>query len=74
MNAIIRTESDACHITTADGNSLVYRPDFEPRMVEAIDDKIFTVSEQAADEMASELHAWGVPEARSLGCAVVFWS
>jgi len=60
-------------IDLADGIHLEYSPETEPRCVEVIDGKIFTTTQEAAEELASEMRAWGVKPARPLGFAVVFW-
>lgn len=60
-------------IDCANGTHLEYSEKTESRCVEVIDGKIFTTTEEAAEELASEMRAWGVSEARALGYAVVFW-
>lgn len=61
-------------VTSIHGATLVFSPETDSRVDEAIDDKLFTKTELGAVELAAELNAWGVPEARALGYAVVFWS
>jgi hypothetical protein len=59
--------------TLSNGNDLVYSAETDSRIVEAIDGKLFTDTEESAVALASELRAWGVTAARALGFAVVFW-
>ena len=75
MSATIRTNADTNTLTLrVDGRRLKYSPDSDARVVECVDGKMFTATEQAAVELAGEIRAWGVTEARALGYAVVFWA
>jgi len=58
----------------ANGNYLEYSEETDERIVEVIDGKIFTTTEDAAYELESEMRAMGLSEARAFGFAVVFWS
>lgn len=70
---IISTEDDMLTLTTSSGLTLVYSPETDCRVADAVDGKIFTNSKQGALELAAEMNAWGVPEARAFEYAVVFW-
>jgi hypothetical protein len=56
------------------GANLTYSPATDARVVGAEDGKLLCQDEEAAEELAGEMRAWGVQGARGLGCAVVFWS
>jgi hypothetical protein len=73
IQTVEKNETLTLVIDTADGTHLEYSEKTEPRAVEVSDGKIFTTTEEAAFELASELRAWGVSEARAFGFAVVFW-
>lgn len=53
---------------------LTYSPATDARVVGASDGKLQCRDEQAAEELASEMRAWGVKGANASGCAVVFWA
>jgi hypothetical protein len=76
-NAAISTKNDITGGTLSielDGQTLTYSHRTDKRIVDAIDGKVFTRSKREAVELAGEIRAWGVTEARALGYAVVFWS
>lgn len=56
------------------GIQITYSPETDRRIEEAIDDKVFTKTKEGAVELAAEMQAWGVTEARAFEYAVVFWS
>jgi hypothetical protein len=70
----ISTDNNTLTIDLSDGIHLEYSRKTDRRVVEAIDGKIFTKTLKGARELASEMRAWGVKEARALNYAVVFWS
>lgn len=74
-NAITaNAETNTLTANCSNGNCLEYSPKTDRRIVEVIDGKVFCRSEKAAYEIEREMRAMGLGEARSLGCAVVFWS
>lgn len=70
--ATINTNSNILTITL-DGLRLQYSRKTDRRVAGAEDGKLFTKTLKGARELASELRAWGVREARALNYAVVFW-
>jgi hypothetical protein len=74
----IETEQFSSQITTlrleSNGSRLEYSASTDARVLDVQDGKIWCRTTVDADELASEIRAWGVKEARSLGYAVVFWS
>ncbi len=70
----ITTDSETSTMTIeVDGSKLTYSPSTDDRVIGVEDDKVLTRSATSALELASEMRAWGVRDARGHGCAVVFW-
>lgn len=69
-----RRESVRKLVFTLPGLRLEYSTETDPRILDVEDGKLFFQDDATAAEFAREMRAWGVNEARSLGCCVVFWS
>lgn len=69
----ITTWNGRATMALTNGFRLEYSRRTDGRVLDAEDGKIWTKSEKAAESLAGELRAWGLPVARALGCAVVFW-
>jgi uncharacterized protein YbaR (Trm112 family) len=78
MNNAITFETNAEQITLvaacSNGNRMTYNESKDRRIVEVIDGKVWCRSAKAAYEIAGEMQAMGLSEARADGVAVVFWS
>lgn len=72
--ANIETAENVLTIKLDDGTVLTYSDETDTRCAEAVDGKIFTHTKKGAVELAAEMRAWGVKEARAFEYAVVFWS
>ncbi len=73
-NAISTNGDETLTINVAStGWTLTYSATTDRRVVGADDGKLLCRSIEAACELASEMRAYGVTEARQLGYAVVFW-
>lgn len=75
-NAAITTrQTDNGGILTikVDTLTLEFSRETDKRVFGAEDGKLWANTEGYAEELAGEIRAWGVSEARALGCAVVFW-
>jgi hypothetical protein len=57
----------------SNGSKLVYSAESDARIIEVIDGKLFTDTQESAVAIASEMRACGIRNARALGFAVVFW-
>ena len=66
-------EKNTITLENSDGIRVELSPEIDERVVECIDGKIFATDEDAAEELAAYIRLWTFPEARALGCAVVFW-
>lgn len=73
LNAATITTSENTLVAKVYGATLTYSPATDERIVGATDGKLQCRDEAAAYELAGEMRAAGIPGARDLGCAVVFW-
>ncbi len=73
INAATIATSNNALVAKVYGATLTYSPETDARIVGAIDGKLQCRDEEAAYELAGEMRAAGIPGARDLGCAVVFW-
>ncbi len=70
----IRTDAEASTLfIEVDGLALTFSPATDGRVVGAEDGKLLCRFESEAEELAGEMRAWGVRDARAFGSAVVFW-
>jgi hypothetical protein len=74
MTSTITTENNVLTITLQNGMRLEYSPRTDSRVFEAVDGKLFTQTIKGARQLAAEMQAWGVSEARADNYAVVFWT
>lgn len=71
----ITTDSEASTLTAlVDDLELTFSPTTDDRVIGVEDGKVLVRSNTTALELASEMRAWGIREARAFGSAVVFWS
>jgi hypothetical protein len=73
-NAINTAEETLIILVASTGWTLTYSVATDRRVTGAEDGKLLCRSAKAAGELAGEMRAFGVAEARDLGHAVVFWA